>query len=130
MPQEASHGLFKSDGHNPDNCIRLIVFQLIHLITRVFLINMPAYLVVYRLTIVTFTLQPNFIEIFMAPNKSNKAVDWAKSQVSTLMMDDLVSQGLLLAHEKIGRRVPEEETQLQPQQGEVIIFADHLQRGF
>jgi hypothetical protein len=43
----------------------------------------------------------DFIGAVMPP-KTNKAVDWVKSQVSTLMLDDLVSQGLLPAQAEIG----------------------------
>lgn len=59
----------------------------------------------------------------MAP-KTNKVVNWTKSNMSALVLDDLVTQGLLPAQEEIEWRVPKEETHPQPQESEVIVFAD------
>lgn len=62
--------------------------------------------------------------------KTDKACNWVKSHFSTLMLDDLVEQGLLLAQAMISWRAPEEEHSPQPNEGEVVVFMDNLQRGF
>jgi hypothetical protein len=62
--------------------------------------------------------------------KTDKAYSWVRSHVSTLMLNDLVEQGLLPAQGTISWRVLDEESSPQPEQGEVVIFVDHLQRGF
>ena len=58
--------------------------------------------------------------------KTDKACNWVKSQVSKLVLEDLVEQGLLPAHDIISWRAPKEESTPQPAQGEVVVFVDHL----
>lgn len=65
----------------------------------------------------------------MAP-KSSKIVNWAKSNMSELRLQTLVDSGLLPAKEEIDWRAPKEETHPQPAQNKIIIFGDHLDRGF
>ena len=63
-------------------------------------------------------------------SKQIKQANWAKSSMTELQLTELVNSGLLPPKEEIGWRAPEEETRPQPEQNEVIIFADHLNRGF
>src|SRR6266566_3297771 len=65
----------------------------------------------------------------MAPNYA-KICNWVRSQESKLTLDKLVSQGFLPARKEIEWHAPKEESYPQPRQGEVIIFVDHLRRGF
>lgn len=65
----------------------------------------------------------------MAP-KTDKSCNWVKSHVSTLMLTELVGQGFLPAQETISWRAPDEESTPQPKQDEVVVFADHLHKGF
>lgn len=64
------------------------------------------------------------------PVKPSKTANWEKSTMIELQLDQLVLIGLVLPRDEIAWRAPEEETQPQPGQGEIIIFADHLDRGF
>ena len=82
-----------------------------------------------RLIVITFTLQSNLNIIIMSP-KTDKAVNWVRSHVSTLMLNDLVGQGLLPDQEKNSWRALEEESSPQPQQEEVVVFVYHLQTIF
>lgn len=50
--------------------------------------------------------------------------------MTELQLEKLVRASLLPPKDEIEWRAPEEETRPQPDQGEVIIFADHLSRGF
>lgn len=62
--------------------------------------------------------------------RTDKETGWARSQISPLLLNDLVEQGLLPAQEVIGWRAPEEESTPQPKEGEVVIFTNDLHRGF
>lgn len=64
------------------------------------------------------------------PVKPNKTANWVKSSMSDLQLDELVRIGLLPPKDEIVWRAPEEETRPQPGQDEIIIFSDHLDRGF
>ena len=64
----------------------------------------------------------------MAPKP--KIVNWAKSSMSELSLQALVDSGLLPAQDTIEWRAPEEEVYPQPEQNEVVIFAEHVSRGF
>lgn len=74
----------------------------------------------------------------MAPKKGSdivkplvsKAANWTKSCMTKLMLNELVKTGLLPAKDQIEWRVSEEETRPIPNQNEIVIFADHLDRGF
>lgn len=61
---------------------------------------------------------------------TDKTCNWLRSQVSTLVLDDLIGQGLLPAQGVISWPVAVEESSPQPDQGEVVVFIDHLHRGF
>lgn len=50
--------------------------------------------------------------------------------MTELQLTELVSASLLPPQNEIEWCAPEEETRPQPDQGEIIIFADHLKRGF
>lgn len=65
-----------------------------------------------------------------APTKRTIHADWAKSQITELQLTELVTEGTLPPKDQISWRVPGEETRPEPQQGEVIMFADHISWGF
>ena len=56
--------------------------------------------------------------------------NWVPSRVTETQLDDLVSIGALDIKDTIHWRVPGDECPPTPQEGEVVIFADHLARGF
>jgi hypothetical protein len=56
--------------------------------------------------------------------------DWTASRVSELSLGEYVDIGVLPSKETIHWRVPGPETIPQPREGEVIVFLDHLLRGF
>lgn len=64
-----------------------------------------------------------------APKRATLA-NWAKSTMSELRFEELVKAGLLPSMAEIRWRALEEETRPQPDKGEVIVFTDHLTRGF
>ena len=55
---------------------------------------------------------------------------WIPSKVIEETLSDYVSMGVLAAKEVIHWRVPSHECPPEPQEGEVIVFTDHLLRGF
>lgn len=63
------------------------------------------------------------------PAKPSKTANWAKSSMSKLQLDELVRISLLPPKDEIKWHAPEEETRPQLGQDEIIIFADHLDRG-
>ncbi|KAE8802251.1 hypothetical protein D1007_22130 [Hordeum vulgare] len=56
--------------------------------------------------------------------------NWAPSQVSEELLQNYVNQSLLSSKELIRWRVPQGETHPNPNEGEVMVFIDHLLRGF
>ena len=56
--------------------------------------------------------------------------NWVASQVSELILRDYEDQGQLPAKEEIGWRVSLGDETPQLGEGEVVIFVDHLLRGF
>lgn len=50
--------------------------------------------------------------------------------MTELYLTDLVDQGLLPSKEEIHWRAPEEERSPQSEQNEIIVFAEHVERGF
>mgnify|MGYP005841990963 CR=1 FL=1 len=56
--------------------------------------------------------------------------NWVPSQVSQLMLQDYVAQGFLPAQEEIGWRAAQGDDVPRPGEGEVVVFIDHLMRGF
>lgn len=63
-------------------------------------------------------------------SKEPNVCNWVASQVSDLVLQDYISQGLLSAAEAATCRVPMGECPPTPKDGEVIVFTDHLLRGF
>ena len=62
--------------------------------------------------------------------KSFYACNWAPSRVTEAQLDGCVATGALASKETIHWRVPGPENPPEPQDGEVIVFVDHLSRGF
>ena len=58
------------------------------------------------------------------------ACNWVPSRVTKEQLDGLVATGVLAKKEGIHSRVPGPENYPEPKDGEVIVFADHLSRGF
>ena len=56
--------------------------------------------------------------------------NWVPSHVTESQLDDLVLIGALDSKDTIHWRVPGNECPPTPQEGEVVVFADHLARGF
>lgn len=52
------------------------------------------------------------------------------SQVSELVLQDYKDQGLLPTQEEISWRAGQGEDVPRPDEGEVVVFVDHLLRGF
>ncbi|KAE8770481.1 hypothetical protein D1007_57766 [Hordeum vulgare] len=65
----------------------------------------------------------------MAP-KTNKAVNWTKSIMSELVLQDWVDCRFLPPKGEIQWCAREEETNPRPGQNEIICFVDHIDRGF
>ena len=62
--------------------------------------------------------------------KSTLSCDWARSIVTEERLHELEIQGLLPSQKDIGWRAPAKETRLHPKDGEVVVFVDHVTRGF
>src|SRR4051812_8029782 len=62
--------------------------------------------------------------------KSTLAADWSKIQVTEDQLNDMVAEAILPLQSEIQWRVPGAETRPQPKKGKVIVFADHVTRGF
>src|SRR4051812_7124965 len=56
--------------------------------------------------------------------------NWAPSQVTETQLNNLVLTGALSSKNAIHWRVPGKECPPTPRDGEVVVFADHLARGF
>ncbi|KAI4963873.1 hypothetical protein ZWY2020_010341 [Hordeum vulgare] len=56
--------------------------------------------------------------------------DWLPSEISDVALQRFVSLGTLSPKELIGWRATSGEVRPQPAEGEVVVFADHLERGF
>ena len=56
--------------------------------------------------------------------------NWVPSHVTESQLDDLVLIGALDSKDTIHWRVPEDQCPPTPQEGEVMVFADHMARGF
>lgn len=70
------------------------------------------------------------LQIFLMATKISKAANWTRSCMSQLMLQDLVKTGILPAEDQIEWRAHDEA--IRPALGpkEVVIFVDHLDRGF
>lgn len=56
--------------------------------------------------------------------------NWAKSYVTLKKLNKMVADGILPPQDEIKWRAPGEETRPEPKEGEIIVFADHVTRGF
>ena len=66
----------------------------------------------------------------MAP-KPPTSCNWVKSIITDSTLDDFVKTGYLPKKEVMSYRAPEPAEKIpQPKAGEVIIFTDHMNRGF
>ena len=62
--------------------------------------------------------------------KTFYACNWVPSRVTKEQLYGLVSTGVLAKKEVINWRVPGPENPPEPKDGEIVVFADHLGRGF
>ena len=63
--------------------------------------------------------------------KTSTSCDWVPSFVAEEMPDDYVKTGILSSKNIIQWRVPNpDEARAQRKENEVIVFADHINRGF
>ena len=62
--------------------------------------------------------------------KSFYSCNWVQSQVTEEKLNGCVTTGTLAKKEVIHWRVPGSECPPEPKEGEVIVFVDHLSRGF
>ena len=62
--------------------------------------------------------------------KQFTACNWARSRVTEAQLNEMVSIGSLPKKTEIKWRVPGTENPPTPRQGEVVIFVDHIGRGF
>ena len=64
-----------------------------------------------------------------APRPTLEA-NWSNSWVSDALLKEMETEGILPPQSEIAWRAPGKETRPQPQAGEVVVFADHITRGF
>ena len=62
--------------------------------------------------------------------KTVTACNWVISRVSGIDLNEYVQTGVLAKKDVIHWRVPGTETPPEPKDGEVIVFTDHMLRGF
>ena len=62
--------------------------------------------------------------------KQFTACNWARSRVTEAQLNEMVSIGSLPKKTEIKWRVPGTENPPTPREGEVVIFVDHIGRGF
>lgn len=62
--------------------------------------------------------------------KATLNADWVGSSVGLERLTELQARGLLPSQKSIGWRFPLNETRPQPKENEVVVFADHVTRGF
>src|SRR3954469_15431585 len=70
----------------------------------------------------------HFVDFLMA--KQVYECNWAPSRVTETQLNNLVLTGALSSKNTIHWRVPGKECPPTPQEGEVVVFADHLAQGF
>ena len=63
-------------------------------------------------------------------SKTPSTYNWVRSGVTEGSLKEFVTMGVLLAQDVIHWWVPGSETTPKPKDGEVIIFTNHLLRGF
>ena len=67
----------------------------------------------------------------MMAQKAPTSCNWVKSIVTDSTLDDFVKTGYLPKKEIMSYRAPNPEEEIpQPKSGEVIVFTDHMNRGF
>ena len=69
-------------------------------------------------------------QIFLVMAKQVYECNWAPSRVTEEQLNNLVKTGALAKKDVIHWRVPGPENPPTPKDGEVVMFADHLGRGF
>ena len=69
-------------------------------------------------------------QISIAMAKQVYECNWAPSRVTEEQLNNLVKTGALAKKDVIHWRVPGPENPPTPKDGEVVVFADHLGRGF
>ena len=63
-------------------------------------------------------------------SRAPASCDWVGSGVTEQLLLDFVESGILPAQDVIHWRVPGPEIRPTPKEGEVVVFTDHLLRGF
>ena len=71
-----------------------------------------------------------FFQLFLELAKQFYSCNWVPSRVTEEQLNGLVNMGALAKKEAIHWRVPGPENPPEPKDGEVIVFVDHLGRGF
>ena len=69
-------------------------------------------------------------QISIAMAKQVYECNWAPSRVTEEQLNNLVKTGALAKKDVIHWRVPGPENPPTPKDGEVVVFVDHLGRGF
>ena len=62
--------------------------------------------------------------------KQSSTCNWVPSQITETRINGYVTTGALASKRVLHWRVPESECPPEPQEGEVIVFMQHLDRGF
>ena len=62
--------------------------------------------------------------------KQFSACNWVPSRITETQINGYVTTGALAKKDAIHWRVPGPENPPTPKDGEVVVFADHLERGF
>ena len=68
--------------------------------------------------------------LFLEMAKTYTSCNWVKSRITEEELNNFVATGALAKKEGIHWRAPGDEVLPQPKNGEVIVFADRLGRGF
>src|SRR6266566_1345408 len=63
-------------------------------------------------------------------SRTTASCDWVGSGVTEELLLNFVTSGMLPAQDVIQWRIPGSERKPKPREGEVIVFTDHLLRGF
>ena len=62
--------------------------------------------------------------------RTPSSCDWVSSGVTEQLLLDFVESGMLPGKDEIHWRVPGPEKRPEPKEGEIVIFTDHILRGF
>ena len=71
-----------------------------------------------------------FFQLFIEMAKQFYACNWVPSRVTEAQLEGCVATGALAKKEVIHWRAPGPENPPEPKDGEVVVFVDHLGRGF